>query len=114
MTPRQARTALARTYAHAGFAPQGDLLVHRSPTLVHAVQLLADRRSPGLAQLTQRVHVLTDGADSPEKFEEYAGLTADIYSYESGYPNSWHLDRLNLAHALQQSIEPEFGPDHEP
>ncbi len=105
MTPRQARTALARTYAYAGFAPQGDLLVHRSPTLVHAVQLLADRRSPGLARLTQRVHVLTEGAGSPEIFEEYAGLASVIYSYESAYPNAWHLDNLNLARALHQSRE---------
>jgi hypothetical protein len=105
MTPRQAQTALARTYAHAGFAPQGCLLLHRGPALVHAVQLHGLPRSPGLAHLTQRVHVLTDGADPPEIFEEYAGLTADIYSYESAYPNTWHLDRLNLEHALHQSRE---------
>ena len=105
MTPRQARAALARTFAPAGFAAQGGLLLHRGPALVHAVQLHGFPRSPGLVQLTQRVQVLTDGADSPIKFEEYAGLSTQIYSYESAYPNAWHLDRLNLGHALQQSRE---------
>lgn len=105
MTPRQARGALTRTYAKAGFAPQGSLLLHRGPALVHAVQLHGFPRSPGLVQLTQRVHVLTGSAAPPENFDEYAGLAANISSYESAYPHAWHLDNLNLARALEHSRE---------
>ena len=103
MSPLQARTALAKAYASAGFVKRGGLLVRQVGNLLHGVQLVADRRTPGLAHMTHRVHVLNPEQQEPESLEEYGALTASIFSYSSAYPNAWVLETFDPALALLQS-----------